>query len=358
MKFDLSKGNNLFDENELDKPIRLADIANFFWRWRKLLLIICAAAFVLSAIFSSPVFIKPKYKATHIFYPTTNNSISNALMTELNQRQKDPLEFGEDEEAEKALQVLQSGDLMGRLIKNFNLYKHYGIDPSKGNPKTAIGNMIESNFSFTRTRYLSVKIEVLDEDPKMAAALANGIAALYDTIKTEIQKQVAIPALEIVRRAVKQKQDQIQGIKDRMRTLGEQGVTNYEEQSRALAEEIYKAQSLGRADKVRDLMKQQAELVKSGGDFIQLNELIKHEEEKESDLLAQLEKREVDVKESLSHKFTVSAADVPEIKAWPKRSMLVIFATLTAFAAASLGLLIYEVFRQKKSLKGAKGDQP
>lgn len=356
MKLSLNKGENLFDESELEKPIRLIDIANFFWRWRKPLLYVCAIVFVLAIVFSHPIFIKPKYKATHIFYPTTNNSISNALMTELNQRQKDPLEFGEDEEAEKALQVLQSGDLMGRLIKNFNLYKHYGIDPKKGNPKTAIGNMIESNFSFTRTRYLSVKIDVLDEDPKMAADLANGIAALYDTIKTEIQKQIAVPALEIVRRAVKQKQDQITGIKDRMRTLGEGGITNYEEQSRALAEEIYKAQSLGRTEKVKELIKQQGELVKNGGDFIQLNELIKHEEEKESDLLAQLEKREVDVKETLSHKFTVSAAEVPEIKAWPKRTMMVIFATITAFAVCSLGLLIFEVFAQKKSKQGAESN--
>lgn len=272
-------------------------------------------------------------------------------MTELNQRQKDPLEFGEDEEAEKALQVLQSGDLMSRLIRNFNLYKHYGINPKNGNPKTAISNMIESNFSFSRTRYLSVKIEVLDEDPKMAADLANGIAALYDTIKTEIQRQIALPALEIIKRAVKQKQDKIQDIKNRIRNLGDSGVTNYEEQSRALAEEIYKAQSLGRNDKVRDLLEQQKSLVKSGGDFIQLSELIKHEEEKESDLLAQLEKREVDVKETLSHKFTVSAADVPEIKAWPRRTLLVIFSTFTAFCVAALGLLFLEIYQQKKQRK-------
>lgn len=351
MKINISKTDNLLNDSLSEKSITLVDIINFFWRWRKILIAACIAAFLAGAIFSSPLFMKPRYKATHIFYPTTNNSISNALMTELNQRQKDPLEFGEDEEAEKALQILQSGDLLGRLIKNFNLYKHYGIDPKSGSPKTAMGNMIESNFSFTRTRYLSVKIEVLDEDPKMAAALANGIAALYDTIKTEIQKQIAIPALQIIERAVQQKTEKINNIKDQMRKLGEEGVTNYEEQSRALAEEIYKAQSLGRADRVKDLLEQQKSLVKNGGDFIQLNELIKHEEQKESDLLAQLEKRQVDVKESLSHKFTIEAADVPEIKALPRRTLITIFTVFFVFAGMSAILLAYEIYLSSKNKK-------
>src|SRR5262245_32688656 len=123
--------DKLLDEELASKPITLVEVVNFFWRWRKALIIICLAAGIGAAVFSAPLFVKPKYKAVHTFYPSTNNSISNALLTELNQRQKDPLEFGEDEEAEKALQVLQSSSLMGRLVRNFNLMKHYGIDPTK-----------------------------------------------------------------------------------------------------------------------------------------------------------------------------------------------------------------------------------
>jgi capsular polysaccharide biosynthesis protein len=312
-------------------------------------MVICAIAIIASAIISSPLITKPKYKAVHVFYPTTNNSISNALLTELNQRQKDPLEFGEDEEAEKALQVLQSSELTSRLVRNFNLMKHYGIDPKKeGHPQTALDYKIKENISFERTRYLSINIEVLDEDPEMAAKLANGIAALYDTIKTEIQKQLAIPALNIVERALHDKQSKIQNLKDQLRSLGERGVTNYEEQSRALAEEIYKAQSSGKMGTMSQLLEQQKTLVASGGDFIALNELIKLEEEKESDLISQYEKRQVDVKEALSHKFTVSAASKPEIKAWPKRTLVVLVSLLAAFAAGSILLLIYEIVFLKR----------
>lgn len=347
-----NKSRNLLDDTLSEKPITLVDVINFFWRWRLALTLFCVVSAIGAAIFSSPVFVKPKYKATHVFYPTTNNSISNALLTELNQRQKDPLEFGEEEEAEKALQVLQSSELMSRLVRNFNLMKHYGIDPKKEKyPETALQYKIEENISFNRTRYLSINIEVLDEDPQMAADIANGIAALYDTVKTEIQKQIADPALKIVERALFDKQKKIQGYKDQIRTLGENGITNYEEQSRALAEEIYKAQAAGRLGQVKDLLEHQKTLVRSGGDFIALNELIKLEEEKESDLISQYEKRQVDVKENMSHKFTVSSATKPEIKAWPKRTLVVFVTLLAAFAAGSFLLLLYEIviLRKKQS---------
>jgi uncharacterized protein involved in exopolysaccharide biosynthesis len=337
----------LINENEV-KPITLVSVVNFFWRWRKVFIISASIAAVMAIVMTHPAITKPKYKAQHIFYPTKNNSISNALLTELNQRQQDPLEFGEEIEAEKALQIIQSGTLIGRLVKNFNLMEHYGIDPKKEKfPKYALDNKMKENFSFERTRYLSIKVEVLDEDPKMAAALANGIALLYDSIKTEVQNQVAKPALDIVGRALAEKRSKIQKIKDDLRELGTRGITNYEEQSRALAEEIYKAQSSGKTGQLQQLLTEQKALVASGGDFIALNELIKLEEEKESNLITQFEKRQVDVGERLSHKFTVEEATVPEIKFWPKRSFIFIISVLGTIIATAVVLVCFELFWKK-----------
>ena len=344
---DSTSTNNLIDESQV-KPITLVSVVNFFWRWRKVFIISCAIAAVIATVVTHPSITKPKYRAQHIFYPTKNNSISNALLTELNQRQQDPLEFGEEIEAEKALQIIQSGTLLGRLVRNFDLMKHYGIDPKKEKyPQYALDNKIKENFNFERTRYLSIKIEVLDEDPLMAAKLANGIADLYDSIKTEVQNQIATPALDIVRRALEEKQRKIQKIKDELRDLGTKGITNYEEQSRALAEEIYKAQSSGKTGQLQQLLNERKQLVANGGDFIALNELIKLEEEKESNLITQFEKRQVDVGERLSHKFTVESATVPEIKFWPKRSFVLLLSLLSTFLATAILLITIELFSKK-----------
>ena len=98
---------------------------------------------------------------------------------------------------------------------------------------------------------------------------------------------------------------------------------------------------------MKKLLDEQKTLVASGGDFIALNELIKLEEEKESDLITQYEKRKVDVGETLSHKFTVESATMPEIKAWPKRTFIIVLSLLGTFFATALMLASIELFRRK-----------
>ena len=127
--------------------ITFKDVIALFSRWRKPLIILGVLSIIVSSVVS--YVITPKYKSTVIFYPTTNNSISNALLTDLNQRQKDPLEFGEEEEAEKALQILQSSKLTERLVRNYKLMEHYKIDPNSSMKKTKLTNKVNSNFSFS-----------------------------------------------------------------------------------------------------------------------------------------------------------------------------------------------------------------
>ena len=110
------------------------DIVSLVWKYRKQLLIIVLSAAVLSAVLTAPFIIKPKYESQVIFYPTTINSIGNALFTDLTQRQADPLAFGQEEQAENAVQLLNSSALQGRIVKNFDLMNHYGIDADDGTP--------------------------------------------------------------------------------------------------------------------------------------------------------------------------------------------------------------------------------
>ncbi|HEY1045245.1 MAG TPA: hypothetical protein VGF79_02325 [Bacteroidia bacterium] len=327
--------------------ITFKDVVALFSRWRKPLIILGVLAVIVSSVVS--YMITPKYKSTVIFFPTTNNSISNALLTDLNQRQKDPLEFGAEEEAEKALQILQSSKLTERLVRNYDLMKHYKIDPSSNLRKTKLANKIGSNFSFSRTRYLSIRVDVLDEDPQMAAKMANGILELYDSIKNEIQLEVAIPALEIVKRQMQAKENEVTNIKTELYKLGMEGVTNYEEQSRALAEELYKARAKGDMRLVDDLIEQQKKLVQFGGQFTALTETLQLELDKLSDLKAKYERAEVDVKETLANKFTVSGADVAEQRAYPVRKLIVLISLICTIAFSSIAFAIYERIKAPKA---------
>ena len=213
--------------------LNFTEITSIIWQKRKPLIIVGVISILLSSIFSGPFFIKPKFKSEVVFYPTTINSIGNAMFTDLTQRQADPLAFGEEEEAENALQLLNSSALQGRIVRNFDLMNHYGIDGQS--PLTDLSKEMAKNIQFKRTRHLAVNITVLDEDPTKSAEIANGIAILYDSVKTEIQKQVSLEALQIVKDEFKNKEAEVWDLRTRLKDLGQKGITNYEEQSRAIS---------------------------------------------------------------------------------------------------------------------------
>lgn len=312
------------------------DIVALVWSHRKPLLIIVVCAAVLSAIFSSPLFITPKYQSEVVFYPTTINSIGNAMFTDLTQRQADPLAFGEEEEAENALQLLNSSALQGRIVRNFDLIKHYEIDGES--PQTDLGRMMQNNIKFNRTRHLAVSITVLDESPEKAAEIANGIGAIYDSVKTEIQRQVSLEALTIIEDEYKGKQVEVMDIRTRLKELGEKGITNYEEQSRALAEELYKVDANTATG--RRLQAVQDKLAKYAGEYTYLRETLILELESLSMLRKRFEKAKVDVEKTLPQKFILTSASPAEKKTYPVRSLIVLLVTASVAFFSVVALLI------------------
>ena len=322
------------------------DIVSLVWGYRKPLLIITLSAAILSAIFSSPFFITPKYQSEVIFYPTTINSIGNAMFTDLTQRQADPLAFGEEEEAENALQLLNSSALQERIVKNFDLLNHYEIDKEGGSPQADLSRTIQNNIKFNRTRHLAVSITVLDESPAKAAEIANGIGALYDSVKTEIQRQVSLQALTIIEDEYKGKQVEVMDLRTGLKQLGEKGITNYEEQSRAIAEELYKVDA--NSSTGRRLQEVQDKLAKYAGDYTYLRETLILELESLSKLKKRYEKAKVDVEKTLPQKFVLTSAFAAEKKTYPVRSLIVLLVTASVVFFGIVTLLILNQLNMRK----------
>lgn len=336
-------------DNEVFR-FNFTDILRFLLKWKWPLIIVCGVAGVAAAIFSGPSFITPKYRSEVIFYPTTINSVSNAILTDLNKREADALAFGEEEEAENALQILKSDNLMQRVIRNFDLMKHYGIDPNGKYPMTELGKEIDRNISFDRTRYLSISISVLDEDPQMAANIANGIAELYDSVKNEVQKELAAELYDIVEEEYKQKEAEVWALKMNLAKLGQKGVLNIDEQSASISAALYKAKAEYGANSPR-VMKLQAELDtlgKYGGEYTNTVETLILELDELSEMRKRYKKAKVDVEKDVTHKFVLSAAYPAEKKSYPVRWLIVLGTLVVTFVTAVIILLIRE---QLKTIK-------
>jgi capsular polysaccharide biosynthesis protein len=320
----------------------LIDVIVFIVRWRKQLIILSSAAAILSIIISSPLVIKPKFKSTAVFYPSTNNSISNALLADSRVTQKDPLEFGEQVAAQQYVQILESDVLKSRVIRQFNLAEHYKIPADDKEINFKVGKLYAKNISTKKTPYASIEVNVLDEDPQMAANIANGVVSILDSVKTEVQKRVALQALAIIENEYKRKEEEVNTIKTRMRELGEKGVYFYEEQSKAITEVMGK---VGPNDFV---IKQQKALSMYGAESKFLYGTLELQVEQLNELKKKFDQAKIDVDARLSNVFILQTASAAERKTYPIRWMIVVGSIIGTFVMSCIVLLFIEKFREQK----------
>ena len=205
--------------------------------YRKPVAIILAAAALLAIIFSAPYFITPLYKSTVVIYPTSSNSISKVLISTTYQSEKDIMNFGEDEQTEQMLQVLNSNRVRDKVISRFNLMEHYQIKQDSKYPITKLNKLYDARIKFRRTEYNAVKITVLDSDPVMAAQMANDIAEIFDSTMNQMQKEVAVKAFRLVEEEYMTLWNEMHQLEDSLNTLRKLGVFDYESQVEMLSQQ-------------------------------------------------------------------------------------------------------------------------
>ncbi|MCX6233996.1 MAG: Wzz/FepE/Etk N-terminal domain-containing protein [Bacteroidetes bacterium] len=322
-----------------EKDFDSSNFILFLIVWRKPVLIISILAFVLSVIFSSPWFITPLYKSTVVMYPTSVSSISKALLSETYGGKEDILAFGEDEQTEQMLQILNSNRIRDRIIQKFDLMKHYNIDPNSRFKLTKLYDQYESNITYRRTEYNAVKIIVLDKDPQLAANIANDISNLLDSVKIDMQKQRAIKGFKIVKAEYLQRMDEIQQMEDSLTELRKKGVHDYETQAEMINQQLAIEIAKNNTSGIRALERKLDTLAKYGGPYVSLRDALEHEKKQFSVLKTKYEEAKVDAEEELPQKFVVSSAYSAEKKSYPLRWLIVLVSTVSAFLVTLLVII-------------------
>jgi uncharacterized protein involved in exopolysaccharide biosynthesis len=319
-----------------------SSIILFLYKWRKPILIVTVAALIASIIFSSPWFITPKYKSTVIMFPVATNSVSKVLIAQNSGVKEDILGFGEEEQAEQLLQILNSNLIRDRIIEKYNLMEHYEIDPDSKYKYTKLYNKYESNVKFRRTEYLAVRVSVMDTDPQMAADIANDIASLVDSTKNAMSKDRAQRAFEIVQTEYKRLESEVETIVDSLRTLGMMGINDYERQSEVLNMQLAIAIRNGDRKGERAIQEKLDVLGEYGGSFLSLKNSLEFKTEQLTLLKAKYQEAKVDAEQDLPQKFVVNSAYKAEKKSYPIRSIIVIVSVFSAFFLTILVILIIE----------------
>lgn len=312
------------------------DFITYLWGKRVPLIAITLVAALVSAIVA--LTITPKFKSSVVMFPTNTTGVSKGLLSSSSLYTEDIMGFGKEAESEQLMQVLNSEAIKASIIRKFNLYKHYEIDTTGKYAKTSLQGVFKSNIKFRRTEFMSVVIEVLDKDPAMAANIANEIASQVDTVMNAMQKERARKALAIVEKEYQDLEKDMRRMEDSLTFIMKTGVMDYESQAQVFNDAYAKALADGKP--VRSLENKLAILAKYGSAYVSLRNLLKSETERLSLVRQKYMEARVDAEQNLPYKYIVDKAYESERKAYPKRSLIVLVSSISAFFLALLAFVI------------------
>lgn len=332
------------NENDNKITFNASDVLLLIKRKWKHLLIVCSVAFVASLIVS---FCLPKrYKSSVVLYPANSTSISKTLATDEN-TEKGLLQFGEKEEVEQMMQMLQSNDIRNRIIEKYNLIEHYKIDPNTKYLYTKLYDKYDDNVKISRTEYTSVVVEVLDESPDTAAMIANDISQLLDTVYSRMQKERAYKALKIVENELLEQEAIVKNISDSLGKLGQLGVIDVKSQTEMYSEQYAIALANGNSSKTNELKAKLDSLAKYGGAHNMLTSQLKEEVQILTLRRTKFREARIELEQDLPNAFIVNKAEKAEKKTYPVRWLIVLSTIISAFLLALIVLAIIEPLKKK-----------
>ncbi len=314
------------------------DLFLFLWSKRKLILWVTAAGAVAGLIAS--FVITPLFKSEVIMFPAITNTASKSVLSEYAGGRDDIVAFGDEEDSEQLIQVLNSDKIRDRVADHFDLMAVYDVDPRSEQRKTELADAFREHVAFERTKFSSVRIEVLDPDPIRAADMANYMADLVDTVWTEMIQERAGKGIRMVERNLLEVEGKIRQINDSMQVLRELGVHDYASQAERYSEYIGAAILKGDQRAVRELEDRLKVLAKYGGQYMALDGLLEEETGRLSKLRMKLEHAQADIENDLPHKFVVSAAQPADRKHSPVRSLVVMMSVISAFLLSLLLIVV------------------
>lgn len=297
-------------------------------KWKKHILIVGVLAVLFSSIFSSSVFIKPKFKSTARIYPSFN------IYT-----------FSDESESEQLLEFINSQDIKFKVIDAFNLSEVYHISKSDPLYQTYILNEFNDNVKFKKTEYETVEISVLDVDPKRACAICDSIISFLDAKIRSVHKIKYEEVVKIATKDLKKIDHEIDSLNTQLNILRKDyKILDYETQ----AEQITKG-----------MVKVLAEQKKNSAGGKELQEWMKNLSEKggEYEIMANLQKTCLEERDSIKKVYDQALSNSRKVinygqrvqnpvpadkKSYPIRWLIVLISTFASLFIALLVILVLE----------------
>jgi uncharacterized protein involved in exopolysaccharide biosynthesis len=300
------------------------NLLNLFLRYWKLLAISAIAVFIISAALSFTI--TPLYRSTVVLYPTTNVVETQTLFGV--QTNTTPL-FGDESATEKVLQVLKSDEIKTYLVSKYDLMNHYGISNKAKYKYTMLEIRMQKYIVARKTQYNSVEISVLDRDPVLAATIANDIARQVDTVFNKIVMDAGKKGLAAISNSYADQLRRVKSLEDSLHIIkGSNTLSAIPASLKTGSENSAWAEVAG----------------KYSPEFLRLVNMFESENQNLSVIRSRLTEARMLAEQTLPYTHIINKAYVSEKKALPKRSVIVISATLSTLLLIFFVLAVSEMF--------------
>jgi len=316
------------------------------YTWRKKLLIVTLIAVIVSVAVS--FIISPQYKATAIVFPSRTFSVSKLLIEQNQGAQEDYMDLGDEDDAEKLLQILNSSEIRSKIADEYDLWANWQIKKNTEYSQHYLKLKWDDMVTFKRTNFVSIRIEVYDYVAVRSADIANSIVAYADSVKFRMTREVAKQALDITKDEYEATIARINELQDSLQAIKELGVLDNKEEITAYSRSMAKAIEKGNESAQNKLQVKLDILKKYGTAYDAVYADLKKYRLKYPIIKNKYDEALVNFNKPMPSKFVVEKATPNEKKAKPVKWLMVLISSVSAFLIALLYLLFTERFVELK----------
>ena len=328
-----------------DQQFNSFSLVQYIWQKRKTLILVCLVVAVVSLIAS--FLVTPKFKSTAIVYAPRTNSVAKILLNEESYNERlDMKAYADDEETEQMMEILNSREIKDILIDKFDLYNHYGLGEGVSYRQTKMYKYLKGNIEVKRTQYGAIAVSVIDKDPQIAADMANEILVLLDSVKNRIDHERTIASYNLLKRQLEIVDAEVQRIDDSVQVLMQNGVFDFKSQSERVMQQYATAVAQGNTAGMKRLEDELKKMATWGPRSLTLYEEQAYFREYQSVVKIKMMNAIVDMDTEIPVKFVIERAIPADKKTYPKKSLIVLLSTVSAFILAVLVLLTIDKIKE------------
>lgn len=348
----------------------LLSLVKAFDKWRKPIFIFTGLAAIGSVLISLSL---PNYfKSTTTFYAASQDlSKPEKILSD-----EDIQYYGNDEDVDRIITIANSTVLADYLINEYDLYQHYEIERDANLAAYKVRKSFYRNYEVIRSKYGAIEVSFEDKDPDFAAQIANAALTKVNALAQNMMHDGQQKLIDLHKKTIQDKDLTIQMLNDTLSILREQfGIYDIIAQNVAFSEAIttvksqyarerasYKSLKENPLIPADTLAYQQAtvaglsnqykslladlEKFNQGRDQIAMfeNQLLNTREAQSLDRI-RLNQFESGKASQVQATHLVEVAEPPLRKSKPRRSILVLAATLATFLFTSLAAVLIEQYR-------------